>query len=85
MLCVAAFGQALPSYGALIASAAAVRRRVRDRSSPPGVVWLARATDAAGSARLGATVTSASVGTVLGPAIGGVLGQGAGIARPVPR
>ena len=81
MLCVAAFGQALPSYGALL-----VARLLLGAAFgivfTSGLVWLARATDAAGSARLGATVTSASVGTVLGPAIGGVLGQSAGIAAP---
>ena len=81
MLCVAAFGQALPSYGALM-----IARLLLGAAFgivfTSGLVWLARATDAAGSARLGATVTSASVGTVLGPAIGGLLGQSAGLAAP---
>ena len=81
MLCVAAFGQALPSYGALM-----IARLLLGAAFgivfTSGLVWLARATDAAGSSRLGATVTSASIGTVLGPAIGGLLGQGAGIAAP---
>jgi len=81
MLCVAAFGQALPSYGALIL-ARLLLGAAFGIVFTSGLVWLARATDAAGSARLGATVTSASVGTVLGPAIGGVLGQSAGIAAP---
>ena len=81
MLCVAAFGQALPSYGALIASRLLLGAAFGIVFTS-GLVWLARATDGAGSARLGATVTSASVGTVLGPAIGGLLGQSAGIAAP---
>ena len=81
MLCVAAFGQAVPSYGALLVSRLLLGAAFGIVFTS-GLVWLARATDAAGSARLGATVTSASVGTVLGPAIGGVLGQSAGIAAP---
>ena len=81
MLCVAAFGQALPSYEALIASRLLLGAAFGIVFTS-GLVWLARATDAAGSSRLGATVTSASIGTVLGPAIGGLLGQGAGIAAP---
>jgi len=81
MLCVAAFGQALPTFGALIASRLLLGAAFGILFTS-GLVWLARATDAAGSVRLGATVTSASVGTVLGPALGGVLGQSAGIAAP---
>jgi MFS family permease len=81
ILCVASFGQALPSYGALIASRLLLGAAFGIVFTS-GLVWLARATDAAGSSRLGATVTSASVGSVLGPAIGGLLGQGAGTAAP---
>ena len=81
MLAVAGFGQALPSYGALIGSRLLLGAAFGIVFTS-GLVWLARETDGAGSARLGATVTSASVGTVLGPAIGGLLGQSAGIAAP---
>jgi MFS family permease len=81
ILCVGSFGQAVPDYGVLLL-ARLLFGAAFGILFTSGVVWLAGATGAAGSARLGATVTTASVGAVLGPTIGGVLGQSAGTAAP---
>jgi MFS family permease len=47
-----------------------------------GVAWIAELDDAAGSARLGPSVTCSSVGVMFGPAVGGLLGQTAGLSLP---
>ena len=47
-----------------------------------GVAWLSQEAGPGGSTRLGASVTSTSVGTIVGPAIGGVLGAGVGLGAP---
>ncbi|HEX3834000.1 MAG TPA: MFS transporter [Solirubrobacteraceae bacterium] len=50
-----------------------------------GVAWLAEVddgADAGGSSRLGPAVTCSSVGVMIGPAVGGLLGQIAGTGLP---
>ncbi len=47
-----------------------------------GVAWMARAHEETGSPRLGAVATSAAVGMVAGPGIGGGLADGLGLASP---
>lgn len=81
LLCVASLGQALPAYAAVLI-ARLVFGVAFGTLFTAGLVWLSQSAGKAGSARLGATVTSASVGVVLGPAIGGLLGQSAGLAAP---
>jgi MFS family permease len=81
LLCVASLGQALPDYAAVLA-ARLMFGVAFGTLFTAGLVWLSRSAGEAGAARLGATVTSASVGVVMGPAIGGLLGQSAGLAAP---
>jgi MFS family permease len=47
-----------------------------------GVAWLADLDEGAGGPRLGAAITYSSVGTMAGPAIGGLLAQLAGVGVP---
>src|SRR5579862_3096706 len=75
--CVASLGQALPSYGALLAARFAFGVAFGTILTS-GIAWLSRA----GSAKLGATVTSGSLGVILGPAVGGLLGQAIGLGAP---
>jgi predicted MFS family arabinose efflux permease len=77
LMCVASLGQALPAYPAILVARLAFGVAFGTILTA-GVAWLSQA----GSTRLGATVTSGSVGVVLGPGIGGLLGQGAGLAAP---
>ena len=77
LMCAASLGQALPSYAAVLVARLAFGVAFGTILTA-GIAWLARA----GSARLGATVTSGSVGVVMGPGIGGLLGQSAGLAAP---
>jgi predicted MFS family arabinose efflux permease len=77
LMCLASCGQAIPDYGAILAARLAFGIAFGTILTS-GIAWLSRA----GSERLGATVTSGSVGVVLGPAIGGLLGQRFGLAAP---
>lgn len=80
LLCLAAFGQALPTYeGVLVARL--VFGVAFGTLLTAGVAWLSQAAGG-GGARLGAAVTCTSVGTIVGPAAGGVLGQGIGLGAP---
>jgi len=81
LLCLAAFGQALPAYAAVLV-ARLVFGVAFGALLTAGVAWLSQDAGPGGSARLGATVTCTSVGIIAGPAIGGVLGQGIGLAAP---
>jgi fucose permease len=47
-----------------------------------GMAWLADFDDGGGGSRLGPTVTCSSVGIMVGPAVGGILGQHAGLGAP---
>ena len=77
LMCAASLGQALPSYPAVLLARLAFGVAFGTILTA-GIAWLSRA----GSAHLGATVTSGSVGVVMGPGIGGLLGQSAGLAAP---
>ncbi len=81
LLGVAALGQAIPDYAAILV-ARLVFGVAFGALLTAGVAWLSQEAGAGGSARLGATVTSTSVGTIVGPAIGGLLGQGVGLGAP---
>jgi DHA1 family tetracycline resistance protein-like MFS transporter len=81
VLCIASLGQALPAYAAVLV-ARLLFGVAFGTLFTAGLAWLSGSAGESGSSRLGATVTSASVGVVLGPAIGGLLGQGAGLATP---
>ena len=47
-----------------------------------GLAWMSRATDTAGDVRLGSLPAWGAVGSLAGPAIGGVLADGVGFATP---
>jgi len=81
LLALATLGQALPAYAAVLIARLAFGVAFGALLTA-GVAWLSQEAGPGASARLGATVTSTSVGIIVGPAIGGVLGQGAGLAAP---
>ena len=81
VLSLGAAGQALPAFAAILA-ARFVFGISYGAILTAGPAWLARAADGAAPARLGATVTSASVGVIVGPAIGGLLGERLGVPAP---
>lgn len=80
LLGLTALGQAVPSYAAIVV-ARLLYGVAWGALLTAGVAWLSQR-NGAGSARLGATVTSTSVGTIVGPALGGVLGEGVGLGAP---
>jgi MFS transporter, DHA1 family, solute carrier family 18 (vesicular amine transporter), member 1/2 len=82
LLSLGAAGQALPSFAAILA-ARFLFGISYGAILTAGPAWLAAATDGGAPARLGATVTSASVGVIVGPALGGLLGEQLGIAAPL--
>ena len=84
LLCVACAAQALPSLAALLAGRIVfgVAFGVVWTS---GMAWLADLSEARGETgppALGPAVTCSSVGIMLGPAVGGVLGQHIGLGAP---
>src|SRR5579871_4917007 len=81
LLGLTALGQAAPSYGAIVA-ARLLYGVAWGTLLTAGVAWLSQRAGSGGSARLGATVTSTSVGTIVGPAVGGWLGEGVGLGAP---
>ena len=81
LLCLAALTQALPSYPALVAGRLAFGLAYGTIWTT-GVAWLSGTQPESGSPRLGAVATSAAVGMVAGPAIGGVAADQLGIAAP---
>ena len=81
LLRLTALGQAVPSYAAIVV-ARLLFGVAFGRAADGGRRLAVAGADGAGSARLGATVTSTSVGTIVGPAIGGVLGEGVGLGAP---
>jgi MFS family permease len=84
MLCVSGLAQAGQSLALLMAGRVAFGIAFGVVWTT-GVAWLAEIDDGAGrgrSARLGPSVTCSSVGVMFGPAVGGLLGQGAGPGLP---
>lgn len=81
LLCAGAFAQAGPSYPALIAGRVAFGLAFGVLWTT-GVAWLSQSHRGSGSPSLGAISTSAAVGLVAGPAIGGALGDQFGLAAP---
>lgn len=81
LMCVAALAQAAPSYLALIGG-----RLVFGLAFgivwTTGVTWMSGEQAESGSPRLGAVATSAAVGMVAGPGIGGVMADQLGLASP---
>jgi predicted MFS family arabinose efflux permease len=77
LMCVSSCAQAVPDYGAILVARLAFGVAFGTILTS-GLAWLSRA----GAGHLGATVTSGSVGVVLGPAIGGLVGQQFGLAAP---
>jgi predicted MFS family arabinose efflux permease len=81
LLVGSAAAQAAPSYLAVVAGRLAFGVAYGIVCTT-GVAWLAEREPEAGSARLGALVTSGAIGLVLGPGLGGVLGDAAGLSAP---
>ena len=81
LMAFAALGQAAPSYPLLIAGRLAFGLAY-GVAWTTGVAWLSGTQGRAGSPSLGAVASSAAVGMVAGPAIGGVLADALGLASP---
>jgi predicted MFS family arabinose efflux permease len=81
LLGVTALGQAIPSFAAILV-ARLLFGVAFGTLLTAGIAWLSQDAGPGGSTRLGATVTSTSVGTIVGPVIGGLLGEGVGLGVP---
>jgi predicted MFS family arabinose efflux permease len=81
LMVIAAIAQAAPSYEILIAGRLLFGLAYGILWTT-GVAWLAASQEEAGSPQLGAVATSAAVGMVAGPAIGGLLADQAGLSAP---
>jgi predicted MFS family arabinose efflux permease len=81
LMCAAALAQAAPSYLVLIGGRLAFGLAFGTVWTT-GVAWMSRSQGEAGAPHLGAVATSAAVGMVAGPAIGGVLADRFGLASP---
>ncbi len=81
LLCLACVAQSMPSLAAVVAGRIAfgVAFGVVWTS---GMAWLAELDTARGGSGLGPAVTCSSVGIMLGPAVGGLLGQHIGLGAP---
>lgn len=77
----AALAQAAPSYAILICGRLAFGVAFGIVWTT-GVAWLSTSRSASGSPRLGAVATSAAVGMVAGPAIGGLMADSFGLSAP---
>lgn len=81
LLCLSCLAQAAPSLPALL-----LGRIVFGVAFgvvwTTGMAWLADRTESSGGSGLGASVTCSSVGIMVGPAVGGVLAQSAGLRAP---
>jgi predicted MFS family arabinose efflux permease len=73
--------QAAPSYAALLAGRLTFGVAYGILWTT-GVAWLSRAGEEGGSPHLGAVATSAAVGMVAGPALGGVVADTMGLSAP---
>jgi predicted MFS family arabinose efflux permease len=81
VLCVSALAQAVPSYPVLMAGRLAFGVAF-GAVWTTGVAWMSSSQTHSGSSRLGAVATSAAVGMVAGPAIGGILADEFGLSCP---
>jgi predicted MFS family arabinose efflux permease len=81
LMCLAALAQGTPSYGALVAGRFAFGLAFGIVWTT-GVAWMSGVQADAGSPQLGAVATSAAVGLVAGPGIGGVVADRFGLASP---
>jgi predicted MFS family arabinose efflux permease len=81
LMAAAALAQAAPEYTLLIAGRLAFGLAYGILWTT-GVAWLAGSHTEAGSPRLGAVATSAAVGMVAGPGIGGLLADQIGLSAP---
>lgn len=81
LMCLAALVQAAPSYAALVGGRLAFGVAFGILWTT-GVTWMSRSQEQSGSPGLGAVATSAAVGMVAGPAIGGVIADQFGLSSP---
>lgn len=81
LMAMAALAQAAPSYPILLAGRLAFGLAYGVVWTT-GIAWMSGAHHGPGLPRLGAVATSAAVGMVAGPAIGGVLADGFGLSSP---
>jgi len=81
LMSAAALAQAMPSYRVLIAGRLAFGLTFGIVWTT-GVAWMAGSQSESGSPALGAVATSAAVGMVAGPAIGGLLADQFGLSAP---
>lgn len=81
LMCAAAVAQAAPSYPLLMAGRFAFGLAFGIVWTT-GVAWMSGTQGEAGSPRLGAVATSAAVGMIAGPAVGGVLADAFGLSSP---
>lgn len=81
LMAAAALAQAAPSYALLMAGRLGFGLAFGIVWTT-GVVWMSSSHAEAGSPKLGAVATSAAVGMVAGPAIGGVLADQFGLSAP---
>lgn len=81
LMSAAALAQAAPSYSVLIGGRLAFGLAFGTVWTT-GVAWMSRSYDKAGSPGLGAVATSAAVGMVAGPAIGGLMADWLGLSAP---
>lgn len=81
LMCLAALAQAAPSYPALLVGRLSFGLAFGILWTT-GVAWMSRSQQESGSPSLGAVATSAAVGMVVGPGIGGGLADAVGLAFP---
>jgi len=81
MLSASSLAQALPTYAAVVTGRFAFGLAFGTVWTT-GVAWMAQSQSRGGSSSLGAISTSAAVGIIIGPALGGVVGQRFGLAAP---
>ncbi len=81
LMCAAALAQAAPSYLVLIAGRLAFGLAFGTVWTT-GVAWMSSSQGEAGAPQLGAVATSAAIGMVAGPAIGGVVADRFGLSSP---
>jgi predicted MFS family arabinose efflux permease len=81
LMCVAAVAQAVPSYLVLVVGRLAFGLAFGTVWTT-GVAWMSSSHDESATPHLGAVATSAAVGMVAGPAIGGVLADHVGLSAP---
>lgn len=81
LMCLGALAQAVPSYPALLIGRLAFGLAF-GMLWTTGVAWISRSHGESGSPSLGAVATSAAVGMVAGPGIGGGIADALGLGAP---